>query len=411
MKIDDMSSPSNCPPVPVHDSDSRQQFHALLEIALKNHNWIKLRFSKYCGTEEDLQHITVRPITLRNEEALSFVYSYKTRDITKNLSLAEGTATIHVFLENDFRNIQLFGDNEVARLEISKRGRTILHTHAHENGPATSTDHDRAKRRLVDITLPFLQALGITDARHKVIPAMAGKWKQINKFVEIFSQALNTARVPLTDPLTVVDFGSGKGYLTFAIHSHLHNTLHNEATVTGVEQRKSLVDLCNAAVMELGAPRLHFVCGDVKTHAPENCDAMIALHACDTATDYAIHYGIRAQASIIMCSPCCHKQLRPQMHSPAPLKPMLQYGVHLGQEADMVTDTLRALLLEANGYNAKVFEFVSTEHTDKNKMILAVKRSASKTTSVARLEAIEQISAIKDFYAIREHCLERLLQQ
>jgi hypothetical protein len=99
------------------------------------------------------------------------------------------------------------------------------------------------------------------------------------------------------------------------------------------------------------------------------------------------------------------------MQSPAPLKPMLQYGVHLGQEADMVTDTLRALLLEANGYNAKVFEFVSTEHTDKNKMILAVKRSASKTTSVARLEAIEQISAIKDFYAIREHCLERLLQQ
>jgi hypothetical protein len=138
---------------------------------------------------------------------------------------------------------------------------------------------------------------------------------------------------------------------------------------------------------------------------------MIALHACDTATDYAIHYGIRAQASIIMCSPCCHKQIRPQMHSPAPLKPMLQYGVHLGQEADMVTDTLRALLLEANGYNTKVFEFVSTEHTDKNKMILAVKRLPGGKDTMARQAALGQILAIKIFYGIQEHCLETLLQK
>jgi hypothetical protein len=134
---------------------------------------------------------------------------------------------------------------------------------------------------------------------------------------------------------------------------------------------------------------------------------MIALHACDTATDYAIHLGIRAGAEIIMCSPCCHKQLRPQMQSPGLLRGMLQHGIHLGQQAEMVTDSLRALLLDACGYDTQVFEFVSLEHTSKNKMILAVKRA---NTSVSKA-AVAQIQDIKDFYAIREQCLETLLRR
>jgi hypothetical protein len=133
---------------------------------------------------------------------------------------------------------------------------------------------------------------------------------------------------------------------------------------------------------------------------------MIALHACDMATDYAIHLGIRAGASIIMCAPCCHKQIRPQMQSPELLKPMLKHGIHLGQEAEMVTDSLRALLLEASGYETRIFEFVSLEHTSKNKMILGVKGSGV----VKQAEILAQIREIKEFYGIREHCLETLLQ-
>ncbi len=397
--------------MPERNRDALQQFLALLERSTKNQQWVKLLLSKYHGAESELKHITIRPIILRKEEIMSFVYSYKTRDVTKNFAPVEALTMIQSLLANEFKNAQLFSDGEITRLEISKKGKAILHTQVMPNVAATSTEHDRAKKRFVDITQPFLVELGITDKGHKLIPAMAGKWKQINKFVEIFSKAVSSSGLSLASPLTVVDFGSGKGYLTFAIHDYLHNTLHNQAKVTGVEQRKALVDLCNATALELSGKSLYFLCGDVKTHAPELCDVMIALHACDTATDYAIDYGIRARASIIMCSPCCHKQLRPQMHSPAPLKPMLQYGVHLGQEADMVTDTLRALLLEANGYSTKVFEFVSTEHTDKNKMILAVKRSPGKSNGAARQEALKQIAAIKEFYAIREHCLESLLQQ
>ena len=136
-------------------------------------------------------------------------------------------------------------------------------------------------------------------------------------------------------------------------------------------------------------------------------NVMIALHACDTATDYAIHMGIRTGAEIIMCSPCCHKQIRPQLQSPTVLSPLLQHGIHLGQEAEMLTDGIRALLLEAHGYDTQVFEFISLEHTSKNKMILAQKRSKAKDNRVV----LEQIQALKAFYGITDHCLEQLLAE
>jgi Methyltransferase domain len=133
---------------------------------------------------------------------------------------------------------------------------------------------------------------------------------------------------------------------------------------------------------------------------------MIALHACDTATDQAIYLGIRAGAELILCSPCCHKQLRPQLLSPHPLRSVFQHGIHAEQQAEMLTDSLRALLLEAQGYDTQVFEFVSLEHTRKNKMILAVKRRAPKPTE----PVLAQVEELKRFFGIREHCLEILLQ-
>jgi len=399
--------------MPISSQEAQTQFFSLLERNQENGLWVKLVLSKYRGTEKDLQRVTIRPIELRNEAAMSFVYSYKTRDITKNISPVEGLQKVKSLLLSGFKNAHLFCDGEEVQLELSKKGSAVLHTHRPSNAATTSTsvEHDRTKKRFVDITHPFLTALGITDKNHRLIPSMAGKWKQINKFIEIFSQAIVSSTLSLDKQVTVVDFGSGKGYLTFALHNYLHTVLRNEAKVTGVELREPLVDLCTATAVDLGCEGLNFSCGDVKSHAPESCDVMIALHACDTATDYAIHYGIRSQASIIMCSPCCHKQIRPQMHSPDILKPVLQYGVHLGQEAEMVTDTLRALLLEANDYSTKVFEFVSTEHTDKNKMILAIKRRTADKNIALRQEALKQIIALKKFYSISQHCLEGLLQQ
>jgi SAM-dependent methyltransferase len=271
------------------------------------------------------------------------------------------------------------------------------------------TAHNREKHRLLSLDRPFWSDLGVTTAQHQLIPAMARKWRQINKFTEVFASAM--AASPLADapadrPVGVFDFGCGKGYLTFAMHDWLR-AQGRVPQVTGVELRGELVALCNGAAQQHGLDGLHFDAGDVRHYTPVGLDVMVALHACDIATDYAIDFGLRAGASIIMCSPCCHKQVRPQMQTPPLLRPMLQHGVHLGQEAEMVTDSLRALLLDAAGYDTQVFEFVSLEHTNKNKMILAVKRAETPDGHADTVRA--QIHEIKKFYGIREQCLETLI--
>ena len=386
-----------------------EDFYHLLSQSLESNELVKLLLSKYRGVDKSLNRINIRPITLQNEPVLSFVYEHQTNHITKNHFHPVALNEIKKLIGEDFKSAYMTLSNVEVQIEFSKKGKLKISQHKAKQGQAVAATHNRQKNRFVDIQRPFLTALKVTDKQHKLIPAMSNKWKQINKFIEIFSQALEVSPHDKSTPLNVVDFGSGKGYLTFAIHDYLRHTLNNDAQVTGVELRQALADLCNEAAQTLDHQGLDFVCGDVKTHAPKQTDVMIALHACDVATDYAIHYGIRANASIIMCSPCCHKQIRPQMQSPELFQPMLQYGVHLGQQAEMVTDSLRALLLEANGYTTKVFEFISLEHTNKNKMILAVKKD--KVNEKEQQQLLKQIADIKSYYGISDHCLETLLTE
>jgi len=387
--------------------DHRAQFLSLLDTSLSQNAFIKLVLAKYVGTEVDLQRINIKPLTVKDQPCLSFVYRYKTRDITKNYPLAEALDVIAGLVPESFKNAHLLSLTDEVQLEFGKKGKSVLHkSKAQQEREAPSAEHDREKKRYLELTRPFLTDLGVTNKQHELIPSMSRKWKQINKFIEVFSHALTSSPLKLDQPIKVADFGSGKGYLTFAIHDYLRNTLQAEGQVTGVELREDMVTLCNNAAARLEHPGLTFQHGDVRTVARSELDVMIALHACDIATDYAIHMGIRSGASIIMCSPCCHKQIRLQIQSPTLLRPMLQYGLHMGQQAEMVTDSLRALLLEACGYETKVFEFISLEHTNKNKMILAVKRAES----VKSTDLLAKIQELKVFYGIQEQCLETLLQ-
>ena len=320
----------------------------------------------------------------------------------------QALAVVARLLPGGLRNGHLVDAGGEGQLTFGKKGKPRLRSRGAQAPGEAVVDNgqDREKKRYLALSRPFLRDLGVTDAHGALIPSLSRKWKQINKFIEVFDHALASAPVPAGQTLRVADFGSGKGYLTFAMHDYLRNTLAREAKVTGVELRQDMVELCNAAAGRLEHPGLEFQCGDVRSVVPEAIEVMIALHACDIATDYAIHTGIRCNAAIIMCSPCCHKQVRPQLQSPGLLQPMLQYGLHLGQQAEMLTDSLRALYLEACGYETKVFEFISLEHTNKNKMILAVKRA--EPGDPARLLA--RIAELKAFYAISEQCLETLLR-
>jgi len=393
----------NAQPAPDH----RVQFLSLLDTCLTQNSLIKLVLAKYVGAEAELQRVIIKPLTVKDQPCLSFVYRYKTRDITKNFPLVQAQELIAELVPESFKNAHLLSLTDEVQLEFSKKGKsTLFRNKAQQQREAPSAEHDREKKRYLELTRPFLTDLGVTNKQHELIPAMSRKWKQINKFIEVFSHALTSSPIKLDQPITVADFGSGKGYLTFAIHDYLRNTLQAQGEVTGVELREDMVTLCNNAAAQLEHPGLVFKHGDVRSVAPSELDVMIALHACDIATDYAIHTGIRSGASIIMCSPCCHKQIRLQIQSPTLLRPMLQYGLHMGQQAEMVTDALRALLLEACGYETKVFEFISLEHTNKNKMILAVKRA----TPADPAQLLAKIEELKTFYGIQEQCLETLLR-
>lgn len=394
--------------------NAAEQFLALLASTLVSNDasessFIKLSLGKYRGSEEALNKISVRVLEVKGQPHLSFVYHYQTKDVTKNFSFAEGQTKIQSYLDQSqgesFKSAHLRLQTEEVQLAFNKKNQPSIHVQKTTETVVATKAHDREKFRYIDINRPFLKGLGVTDANYQLIPAMSRKWKQINKFIEVFQHAFESLKLPKSHPVHVVDFGAGKGYLTFAIHDFLRETLGYTADVTGVELRSDLVKLCSNVIDHLSLQGLAFYQGDVRSYHPEAVDVMIALHACDVATDYALHTGIRLGASIIMCAPCCHKQVRPQIQSPQVLRPMLQHGVHLGQEAEMLTDGLRALLLEACGYETKVFEFVSLEHTSKNKMILAVKRD----NFSRKTEILKQIESIKEFYGIKEQCLETLL--
>lgn len=392
-----------------------QQFVSLLNQAIAEQQVVKLILSKYQGAEAELQRLEITPVLLKAQWQLKFLYQYKTNHITKNVLPEQALPLILSLLQAEFKQANLQSSGQTCQLSQSKKGKYLLNCQimqASADAPAAVQPavHDRQKQRYVEQSRPFLTALGVTDQQQQLIPAMSNKWKQINKFIEILASAVKDTGLATREQLHVADFGSGKAYLTFAMHDYFNHSLGLPVAVTGVELRQHLVDLCNNTAKTLNLSGIQFEQGDVKHFKARGINVMVALHACDTATDYALHMGIRTGAEIIMCSPCCHKQIRPQVKLPQVLAPMLQHGIHLGQEAEMLTDSLRALLLEANGYDTKVFEFISLEHTSKNKMILATKRQKAKDNAVKASAVLTQIQALKQFYGITEHCLEQLLQ-
>ncbi|MBB2484630.1 SAM-dependent methyltransferase [Mitsuaria sp. WAJ17] len=396
--------------------DAVARFLHSLRSVLAGRQGFRLSLARPEGGEPDLERLMVREIELRGERALSFLWRYKTRDITKNHGLEAGLDELAGLLGHPFQNAHLLTDSRELQLAYSRKGRPTLRvgklkpSAAVDESSVEAASHDRSKQRHLAMERPVWRDLGLTHEGRQgleLVPAMSRKWKQINKFIEIFGKALSQSALASSPDVHVADFGSGKGYLTFAMHDYLRE-LGKATHVLGVELREDMVRLCNEVATRNACEGLRFDQGDVREYRPERLDVMIALHACDIATDFAIHLGLRAKAQIIMCSPCCHKQLRPQMQSPSLLKPLLQHGIHLGQEAEMITDGLRALLLESEGYDTQVFEFISLEHTSKNKMILAVRRPQG-ISAERRAQLLAQIEDIKRFYGIREQALQDLL--
>jgi len=251
----------------------------------------------------------------------------------------------------------------------------------------------------------YLKELGIATAEWKVKKDMEDKFWQINKYIEIIDGIIGSAA--LSDSIKIADMGSGKGYLTFALYDYIVNNLRLKAEITGVEIRKELVENSEKIAELAGFKNLKFREGTIETAALDNPEMLIALHACDTATDEAIYRGITSGAKIIICAPCCHKQIRKQIAPSNDLGAITKFGILEERQAEILTDGIRALILEAFGYKTKVFEFISTEHTPKNVLIVGIKKGKGGKVDEA---VLEQIRNIRKLYNIRYHHLEKLLQ-
>lgn len=384
---------------------AKQQFLHILEEQLTRQQLVKLTLSKPRIKSADWKNIFARFVEIKGEQMLSCTLRYQTRDETKNFSPTLAAAQIAQWLEEDFFNADLFSANEHWTFQSNKKGKTHLRSKASSIKPVANQQHDHQKQRpiLANKPRPYLTALGIANADGKILQHGQKKFRQINKYIELISHLLKEQ--PLPKGARIVDMGSGKGYLTFALYDYLVNEQGLDIKMTGIELRPNLVTQCNLIANVNDFDNLEFVAQDIHQYQPDGgIDMLIALHACDTATDEALTKGIHAKASIIIVAPCCQKQVRKDMIVPPALKPILQHGIHLERQAVLLTDSIRSLALEASGYSTKVFEFISTEHTPKNIMITATK-------SKARESAKKEIKTIMKTFGIQRHKLLELLEK
>ncbi len=379
-----------------------QKLLDLARAAVADGSLVRLTLGAPRGGDRSLKNVQVRAIELRGEPHLTFVYHHATRDITKNFPVEDGLALLAEVIGTEFRTAHLFTTKGTAQLEIRDgRGARLLEGPPQHNA-APAPRHDQARQRLVPTDRPWLRALGVVAASGQITRGMEAKYRQVDKFVEIFSTLARDAKLENLPSLRLFDMGCGKGYLTFAVHDWLQHVHFKNVHVCGIEARPELVDLCNGVVRDNALEGLEFSPGRIADRAPESCDVLIALHACNTATDDAIARGISAGARLIVVSPCCHQELRPQLVAPPVLEGALRHGILRERQAEFVTDALRAALLEWAGFETRVFEFISTEHTAKNLMIAALRREngPAQTPDLAA-----RVRALAAEYGIRHQTL------
>lgn len=380
------------------------EFVDAVRAAFNDGTLTRVKLGGYHGAEAELKSAEARKVVIKAGERLSFVFRYKTRDITKNLTLDEATTLLADGLAAEWRSARV--ETTGFDLQFERQGDKLRLKRSEVDGrQAVEASHDRVKNRpLTDTNKPWLRALGLTGKDGAVRNDAQDKFRQINKMVEIFAPLIQGLKAK--NP-RILDMGAGKGYLDFALYDYLSGK-GDSAEIIGVELRPQLVEDGNANAQASGFDGLRFEAGSILDYDASGADAVIALHACDTATDDAIFQGIRAGAELIAVAPCCHKQIRRQIEAGSPdekLHFLLRHGTFLEKQSEMVTDGLRALLLEANGYRTKVFEFVSDAHTPKNNLIVAQRGGAE-----ARADVLERIASVKAMFGIKEHYLEKLLK-
>ena len=410
-----------------------QNFIDKLQSSLKEGSFVKLTLSKPKANSQqptaDLRNVYVKPIILKNEKMFSFTYRYERRDETKNYDAEQTLEIINQLVPNVFLNASLFTLTEDVTLLISKKGKATVMSKAVKEQREQNVQHDKVKNRLINTDNPWWFKLGLTTREGKVTADMQHKFKQICKYVEIVDGVMKN--VKFDGKIRIADMGAGKGYLTFALYEYLTQRCKYDIEMEGVEIRPDLVVKINEIIKESNFQDFRFVESSIDSYqlsavssqqpiansqqpetnarssqltAHSQLDVLIALHACNTATDDAIIKGIKSGAKLIICAPCCHKQIRQEMEKSGKIDVITRYGIFMERQAVMITDAIRALIMEYYGYKTQVMEFIEMEHTPKN--ILLVGRKSD--VPVDKESILKQIEDLKKQYGIEKHYLEKV---
>ena len=380
-----------------------KRFNRELVKAIKEDDLVRLVVSSPSYKEAELRSVSGKLIATGKGDFLSLVYRNKTNDVTKNYKHSEVTELMEKLLTEDFFQAELQTTTTRWHLALNAGPNGKLKSKAVTVEAVIDKSHDKQKKRLISGS-SYLTDLGIANEDGTIKPSKQDKYKQINRYVEIMDGILNS--VDFGKSISVADMGSGKGYLTFALYDHLKNNLGKSAKMIGVEVRKDLIDKCNKIASNAGFKGLKFSEGSIMDSKLPEIDMLIALHACDTATDDAIFRGISSKAKVIVAAPCCHKQVRKDLKTEGDLSSITQHGILKERQAELLTDGIRALLLEAHGYKTKVFEFIETEHTAKNVLIVG---TLAEPVDKANEDALAKIESIKAIHGLETHYLETLL--
>ena len=384
-------------------SENLEIFMGRVAEAAGQSTLVKMTLSKPANKHDDLRNIYVKPVLIKEKRLFAFTYHYERRDEVKNYDTAQMLDILREMLPTRFLNAVLFTVSEDVTLLVSSKGKATIQTKKVQECREQNLEHDKQKNRLVNPANPWWYQLGLTTREGKITADMQHKFKQIYKYAEIVESLVKPMKFDGT--VHIADMGAGKGYLTFALYELLTQKLNMDVDIKGVEIRPELVLKINEIIKSSNLKGMEFVESSIEAYHPEKLDVLIALHACNTATDDAIASGIRAGAELIVCAPCCHKQIRQEMERSGRFDAITRYGIFLERQAVMITDTIRALILEYYGYKTQVMEFIEMEHTPKN--VLLVGRKTNKT--VNKTEIMQQINDLKTRYDIKQHYLESVL--
>ncbi|MDW0117980.1 SAM-dependent methyltransferase [Sporosarcina thermotolerans] len=344
-----------------------------------------------------LQKVKLKPVEIKKEVHIQFEYHYERILKHENIRVADIQPALKHLLEQ-FKQMQVEFTDEKAHIQLTKKFKVSWKG---EKTAATKTvdlSHNRKKNYLLDDSTPypFLIRLGVQSGDGKVKKQKYDKFRQINRFVEFIDDAL--VHLPKDRPVRILDFGSGKSYLTFALYHYLHIEKGLDIRVTGLDLKKEVIEECNTIAKDLGYEQLEFLVGDINDYNEETAvDMVVTLHACDVATDMALSRAVKWGAEVILSVPCCQHELFSQIQSPA-LDIMLQHGLIKERFSALATDSIRAELLTLVGYDAQLLEFIDMEHTPKNILIRGFRTGKKPSAeAVGKYEAFRDLLSAKPF--------------